>query len=119
MKQTFLFLCGNFERINFIYATKFNEHPWHYFEEVDSISSVHDSLPAVLDTVISKLDKVRTIKVPLDEEQAKNYYGNFKFIFKGKELETCKSLKHYVLVLQRIFIYLMYFSLTNFKSETI
>lgn len=90
MKQKFYFLCGNFERKHFIYAIKYAEHPWHYFEEQDSISSVHGSLPAILDSLIGTLDKVRTIQVPLDEQQTRIYYDNGKFIFKNRELKTCK-----------------------------
>ena len=36
------FLCGK----EFIYAVKQANHPWHYFEESDSMSSKHSSLPA-------------------------------------------------------------------------
>lgn len=92
MNQKFYFLCGHLVGKNFIYATKFAKHPWHYFEKADSNSSVHDSLPAILDSLISTLKKVKTIEVPLSEEQSRNYYKNGKFIFKNKELKTCKHL---------------------------
>lgn len=116
MKQKFLFLCGNFEKINCIYAIKFTKQPWHYFEEVDSVSAVHDSLPPNVDVLISTLHKVRTIEVLLDEEQTKNYYNNGKLIFKGKELKTCKPFR-VLLLLQRS--YLMYFSSAIIQSVSI
>lgn len=89
-KVKFSFLCGTFEKQNFIYAVKFANHPWHYFEENDSISSQHDSLPASIDAMISSLDKVKSIDLNLNEEQRKDYYNddNGKFIFQNKELKT-------------------------------
>lgn len=90
MKETFHFLCGKFGGLHFIYGIKNVIEPWHYFEEQDSLISAHESLPALLDTVIGTLDKVRTIKVPLFEHQWSDYYRNKKFIFKDKELKTCE-----------------------------
>lgn len=87
----FSFLCGNFYKKNFIYAIKFGSHPWHYFNEIDSISSEHGSLPASMDSLISKMDKVSSIDVNLNEEQTRNYYVDGKFIFKNNELKTRKS----------------------------
>lgn len=91
MKQIFYFLCGKFRRVNFIYAIKNDVEPWHYFEESDSRSSAHESLPPVLDSLIGTLDKVRTIQVPLSEDQWSNYYRNQKFVFKNKELKPCMN----------------------------
>lgn len=94
-KFKFSFLCGNFYNKNFIYAIKFGSHPWHYFSEIDSISSEHVSLPASIDSLISKMDKVSSIDVNLNEEQSRNYYFDGKFIFKNKELKTSKSCTFY------------------------
>lgn len=102
MKQKFQFLCGHFEKTNFIYAIKFEKHSWHYFEKIHSTSAVHDSLPAILDSLIGTLKKMRTIEVPLDEIQSRNYYVNEKFVFKGKELKTCK----YFHVISLLFTYI-------------
>ena len=56
MSQSKLFfLCGNFERRNFIYAVKSKQSDWYYFEEEDSIIDEHRSLPEDLETKISLL----------------------------------------------------------------
>lgn len=90
-KQKFYFLCGNFAKINFIYAIKNAGEPWRYFEEQDSLSSVHGFLSRVLDALISTMliNKIKTVEVPLDEHQWMNYYDNEKFIYKTRELKTC------------------------------
>lgn len=93
MKNKFYFLCGHFEKINFIYAVKFEKHSWHYFEELDSIESEHNLLPAVLHHLIGTLNKVKTIEVPISDELSKHYFDGGKFIFKNKELKTRKELK--------------------------
>lgn len=90
MKRKFYFLCGNFEKRNLIYAIKSADHDWHYFEEIDTCSSAHGSLPEVLDKLIGTLKAVKCIEVPLDEEQSSNYYVDGKFVFKNKELTTRK-----------------------------
>lgn len=92
MKQKFHFLCGNYENLNYIYATKFGEHDWHYFENADTHLSVHKLLPQVLDSLVGKLKSVKSIEVLLDEVQSINYYRDGKFIFNNKELETRKSV---------------------------
>ncbi len=92
MKQKFYFLCGNFEKRNFIYATKFGQYEWHYFEEADTLSSAHGSLPQVLDALIGTLKAVKCIEVPLDELQSTKYYDDGKFIFNNKELKTRKRV---------------------------
>lgn len=50
-----------------------------------------------MDSLISTLDKVKSIDVTLDEEQSKIYYNNGKFIFNNKELKTCQSFSFLVL----------------------
>lgn len=52
----FVFLCG---KGNFIYGVTLPNHPWLYFDEVDSIASVHDSLPPEMLASIKKLQDVR------------------------------------------------------------
>lgn len=94
-KEKFTFLCRTYERRNFIIGVKFANHPWHYFDELDALSSEHGSLPASMDSLISRLDKVKPIYLNLDEDQSRNYFNNGKFIFKNKELKTCKSLSFY------------------------
>ncbi len=93
MDKIFYFQCGNFEGRNFIYAVKFAENPWYYFDQIDSLSSGHDSLPAELNSAISALDiaTLKTIKVSLNEEQARIYHVDGKFMFRNKELRTCKT----------------------------
>lgn len=91
MPGKFKFLCGQFEKVNYIYAIKFDQHSWHYFEEMDSIASEHKSLPIALGEFAS-LKKVTTIEVTLNDEVIKNYYRNDEFIFKNKPLKTCKFI---------------------------
>lgn len=90
MPQNYRFLCGNFFGQAFIYAVKFDQYPWHYFDEEDTSSSKHGSLPVELENVIKSLSKVKTVELALSEEQAKNYFENGKFVFNNKELKTCK-----------------------------
>lgn len=90
MEEKFFFYCGTFERKNYIYAVKFAKHPWHYFETEDSYSYKHRSLPASMDSLISELNKVRSIDLNLNEEQIQNYFKDDKFVFNNKELKTCK-----------------------------
>ena len=54
-QSKFFFLCGNFERRNFIYAVKSKQSDWYYFEEEDSIIDEHRSLPVHLETKINLL----------------------------------------------------------------
>lgn len=89
-QRKFYFLCGNFDKINFIYAIKTENSVWHYFEEPDSVISVHNSLSANLEDKICRLNKVQSIGVNLTVDQQANYVRNEKFVFKGKELKTCK-----------------------------
>lgn len=89
--ELFYFLCGNFEKRNFIYAIKSNDSDWHYFEEADSLIEVHVSLPMNIGSQINKMTKITSIALTLNADQIDKYVNNGKFIFKGKELETCKS----------------------------
>lgn len=84
----FNFLCGNVRKDNVIYATKFGQHPWHFFEQRHWMISEHHSLPAQLGEQISSLQKVRSIEIGLSDEQAQHYYDNGKFVFKNTELKT-------------------------------
>lgn len=101
MTQAFQFLCGNYNNMNFVFATKFGDHPWHYFEERHSISHEHDSLPPNLNAAIKHFKRPRQIDIFLNEEQMKNYYDNGKFIFKNTELQTC-TFYPYLLFVYRI-----------------
>lgn len=92
MKQKFQFLCGYFEQIRFVYAIKDSEHPWHYFDESESLLSKHISLPEGLRHQIGLLNGIKTLQVLLDDTQTSNYFVNGKFLFNGKPLGTCKSL---------------------------
>ncbi|KAG4075684.1 hypothetical protein HA402_003509 [Bradysia odoriphaga] len=94
MQRKFYFRCGNFGKTNLIYAITSAEHPWHYFEEKDTLSSGHGSLPADLDSVISKLNKISTIAVPLEESQWRSYYENGRFVFNNVELKTYMQFAH-------------------------
>lgn len=91
MKQKFKFLCGYFEKISFVYAVKLAKHSWYYFEECDSLFSQHSSLPEELGYQISLLDGIRSVEVLLDDAQASKYIVNGIFVFKEKELKTCKQ----------------------------
>ncbi len=91
MKQKFSFLCGNADNIKYIFGVKFGAHPWHYFEEIDSILSEHGSLPSELDDLVGSLKQNRSIDVELNEDQAQNYFKNEKFVFKNIELKTRTS----------------------------
>ncbi len=92
--ETVHFLCGNYLEMNFIYAIK-NLGDWHYFEEEDSLFDVHVSLPPNLVNKIGLLvNKVKPISLTLDADQLANYVQDDKFVFKGKELKTGKSLHH-------------------------
>lgn len=90
--ETVYFLCGNFNKICFVYAIKNDLSDWHYFAEVDSFVDVHDSLPIDLTDKISQLktNTVKPIALTLTSEQLLNYVNDGKFVFKGKELNTCK-----------------------------
>lgn len=96
-KRTFSFLCGAFEKQNFVYGVKFEKHPWHYFDELDSRRAEHGSLPASVDETIRRLDGVKTIYLQLNEEQSRNYFENGKFIFKNKELKTRNAYLNYLI----------------------
>lgn len=100
MKDKFSFLCGTFEKKNYIYAVKFANHPWHYFEMQDSYSCKHQSLPASMDSLISQLNKVGSITLQLDV-QIQNYYKDDKFVFNNKELKTCKYIGHKLFIESR------------------
>lgn len=90
MPQKFEFLVQNSNNRNFIYAIKFDHHPWHYFEDDHSIISQHQSLPHGLEHLIELSKELRTIEFILNDEQIKNYYQNGSFIFKKIKLKTCK-----------------------------
>lgn len=89
MAQAFQFLCGNYNDINFVFATKFGDHAWHYFDEQHSLSLEHDTLHKNLNAVIKHFKKPRTIEILLNEAQARNYFDNGKFTFKNTDLQTC------------------------------
>ncbi|KAJ6648329.1 hypothetical protein Bhyg_03557 [Pseudolycoriella hygida] len=89
-KKKFSFLCGKFEKEKYIYAVKFETHPWHYFHELESIAAEHSALPPSIHHLIEELNmgEVRTISLNLGESQWKNYFTNGQFHFKNKKLET-------------------------------
>lgn len=97
-KHKFDFLCANFEEQNYIIGVKFDNHAWHYFEEHDSISSKHCSLPASVNTKIGQMTSVGTIKVYLDEVQALQYFCDDKFVFENKELKPCNAISCYLVL---------------------
>lgn len=88
-KKKLSFLCGYFENSCFIYGVK-DKSDWHYFKDEDAIIDEHSSLPADLENRIKKLRGVETISITLEASQVAHYIDNDKFVFKGKELETCK-----------------------------
>lgn len=90
MSQKFRFLCENFNNQSNIYATKFGQHPWHYFEDQHCMISLHESLPASLKNLVKTIKKLETIEVILNEDQANLYFEDGKFIFENTELKTCK-----------------------------
>lgn len=90
-ENEFTFLCGNFDRKNFVYAIKSKESEWYYFEEKYSIIDAHKPLMTNLEDKISVLNKIQSIVIALSSDQVINYFNDGKFIFKGKELRTCKS----------------------------
>lgn len=90
--ESFYFLCGNFDKNNFIYAIKNDLNDWHYFEEQDTLFDVHVSLPRNLLNEISRLQKVKSIPMQLNAAQIADYMNDGKFVFKEKELKTCKEL---------------------------
>lgn len=81
----FVFLCG---KGNFIYGVTLPNHPWYYFDEIDSISSEHESLPPKMLASIKKLQDVRRIAVSLNATQTRKYFENGKFIFNNKPSKT-------------------------------
>lgn len=92
MATKYYFLCEFFNKRKFVYAIRSNLTDWHYFEEEDSIN-VHISLPADLWNQIVLLEKLQEVLVDLDSDQIVNYVTDEKFVFKGKELKTCKFSK--------------------------
>lgn len=100
----FVFLCG---KGNFIYGVTVSNHPWYYFEEIDSISSEHDSLPPKMLASISKMQDVRQIAVNLNATQSRKYFENGKFMFKNKPLNT-REASFFFSVLQFKYNYEMY-----------
>lgn len=93
-KRKFSFLCGSFEKQNYVYGVKFDKHPWHYFDERDSIRAQHGSLPSSVDESIRRSNGVKTIYVHLNETQSRIYFENGKFIFKNKELKTRNAFSY-------------------------
>lgn len=89
--ETVYFLCGNFNGENFIYAIKSRLSDWYYFDEQDSLFDVHVSLPQTLSDEISRLNKLKEIAWSLNGDQIATYVKDGKFVFKGKELKTCKK----------------------------
>lgn len=92
-KQKYEFLCGRFSKQYFIYGIKFGDHPWHYFDDQDSVRSEHLSLPKSIDTAIRRMnaDTVGTVTLLLDNIQAGLYFKDGKFVFKDKDLKTCNK----------------------------
>lgn len=88
--ETVYFLCSSSEKNNFVLAIKNDESDWHYFEEEDSFLDAHGSLPSDLIVKISQLKTAKPIPLSLNAEQLCNYVTDSKFVFKGKELKTCK-----------------------------
>lgn len=88
-QKKYKLLCGKFENKNFVYAIKLDKD-WHYFEERDSSIDVHNSLMTSLNGRISLINKLQSIAITLSTDQLINYVSDGKFIFKGKELKTCK-----------------------------
>lgn len=115
MKQKCSFLCGNFENMNYIYAIKVGDSCWHYFEEIDSVSTEHNSLPSQLDVFISNLKKIRKVQLFLDEEKSSQYYCNQNLVFKGKELKTCKY--QYSVSLPFSFLVILVIELADIKTD--
>lgn len=89
----FTFLCGKFAQKKSIYAVKFGDHPYYYFNESDTATSQHDTLPGSIDFFIDKSDKdgLMPIELNLTEEQSRSYYLDGQFIFKNRELRQGKS----------------------------
>lgn len=93
----YFFLCEFSNKQIFVYAIKSSATDWHYFEEKDSVIKEHFSLPPDLKSRIFLLDKLLEVRVDLDCDQLENYLTDGKFVFKGKELRTCKfSLSQFV-----------------------
>lgn len=90
------FLCEFFNKRMYIYAIKSSATNWHYFEEEDSMIKVHRSLPAGLKSQIVQLKKLQELSVDLHSDQVVNYVTDGKFVFKGKELKTCKFSSRYL-----------------------
>lgn len=89
--ETVDFLCSNYENINFVYAIRSGSSDWYYFEEGDSTLDVHVSLPPDSANQISRLvNRLKPVTFALNADQIANYVRNGKFVFKGKELKTCK-----------------------------
>lgn len=88
--MAFIFRCGNFENEQFVYAIKSQGNDWHYFEPQDSFIDAHNSLKADLSSRISLSKSLHSIAVKLMPDQLINYVSDGKFMFKGKELKTCK-----------------------------
>lgn len=91
--EKYYFLCEYFNSQMLIYAIKSSVTNWHYFEEEDSVISVHISLPAELRSQIVMLTKLEKVAVDLDADQVVNYVADGKFVFKGKELKSCEFFK--------------------------
>ncbi len=90
MTEKVKFLCGNYKGTNFIYGVTFADYDWYYFEEQDTISSDHKTLPDRVHFSISALSKATTIEIQLNPEQLRHYFRDGKFIYKNKELKTRK-----------------------------
>lgn len=72
-EKRLLFLCGRFERMNFIYGVKLCEGDWYYFEDEDTIIDAHGSLPADLENGITQLSSgVHPIPITLDNNHLTN-----------------------------------------------
>lgn len=90
MSQKFHFLCGVFNNKNFVYGVKFDELCWHYFDKLDSIDYEHISLPLGWSNKLNGTTGFHVVELMLNEEQAAAYYNNGSFVFRNKELKTCK-----------------------------
>lgn len=90
MTQKFQFLFGYFNSKYFVYAIKLNQHCWHYFQMLDSISYEHVTLPPGWKDTINCMTGIHVVELILNEEQAAAYFKNRRLVFKDKQLKTCK-----------------------------